>query len=250
MCTLTFLPKGQGYLVGMNRDELRSRPAALPPESFEKRGVRALYPRESAGGTWIACNGHGNALALLNWNDAASFLEPKRISRGVLIPELIHEADSETTARKLAGLSLAGIHPFRLIGAFRGERILREWRWNGAEIRELSFQWELRHWFSSSLSDSKAEEMRGLICADMTRKETPASSDWLIRLHRSHGAGPGPYSICVHRPDAATVSYTEVCCDSGTASLSYLAGSPCQKQGFDVRKHILLWQGAARTATV
>lgn len=247
---MTFVPKGQGYVVGMNRDELRSRPAALPPELHKQQGVQVLYPRETSGGAWIACNAYGNALALLNLNDGASPRGSKRVSRGVLIPSLIHEAGAVATGRRLASLDLEGIHPFRLVGAFRDEQIVSEWRWNGGEIRKLSFPWELRHWFSSSLSDSKAEEMRGQICAEMARREAPVSSEWLIRLHRSHGANPGPYSICVHRPDAATVSYTEMRCDSAMAQMSYLSGSPCQKLGFDARKHILLSRGAARTATV
>src|SRR6266702_5567457 len=72
MCTLTFIPTEDGYLVAMNRDELRSRPPALLPDVFEKHGVEMTYPRERSGGTWIACNGHGNLLALLNWNGSGS----------------------------------------------------------------------------------------------------------------------------------------------------------------------------------
>src|SRR3974377_1468887 len=35
MCTLSFIPHTNGYAVGMNRDELRSRPRALAPGYFE-----------------------------------------------------------------------------------------------------------------------------------------------------------------------------------------------------------------------
>src|ERR1700756_122950 len=56
MCTLTFVPSEDGYLVGMNRDELLTRPAALPPRRFQRSGMEMVYPREPSGGTWIACN--------------------------------------------------------------------------------------------------------------------------------------------------------------------------------------------------
>ena len=43
MCTLTFIPKPNGYLLGMNRDERLTREAALAPEATTSRQyVRGL----------------------------------------------------------------------------------------------------------------------------------------------------------------------------------------------------------------
>jgi hypothetical protein len=56
MCTLSFVPRKDGYAVGMNRDELRSRARADIPKYFERNGIGAVYPSESSGGTWIAAN--------------------------------------------------------------------------------------------------------------------------------------------------------------------------------------------------
>ena len=64
MCTLSFIPGGSGYLVGMNRDEQIARPPALPPERVSIPGGYAIYPREQSGGTWIAANSLGITLAL------------------------------------------------------------------------------------------------------------------------------------------------------------------------------------------
>jgi hypothetical protein len=41
----------------------------------------------------------------------------------------------------------------------------------------------------------------------------------------------GSFSICVHRPDAATVSYTEASFNGGNLSMRYHAGYPCQALG-------------------
>ncbi|HYX52187.1 MAG TPA: hypothetical protein VE783_01965, partial [Candidatus Limnocylindrales bacterium] len=69
MCTLTFIPKPGGYLIGMNRDENRLRAAALLPFVSDREGLEAVYPREAAtGGTWIAANAAGAAIAILNQN--------------------------------------------------------------------------------------------------------------------------------------------------------------------------------------
>ena len=60
---------------------------------------------------------------------------------------------------------------------------------------------------------------------------TPGS--WIGKLHQSHDPVPGPFSVCVHRKDAATVSYTEVRCHGRSISMSYRNGSPCLKDSFD-----------------
>jgi uncharacterized protein with NRDE domain len=98
MCTLTFVPAEDGYLVGMNRDELLTRPVALPPKVFERSGIEMVYPREPSGGAWIACNGQGNLLALLNWKGCESHnLGEKRRTRGLVIPQLIGLPDLSAT---------------------------------------------------------------------------------------------------------------------------------------------------------
>jgi Transport and Golgi organisation 2 len=234
MCTLTIAPTKDGFLAGMNRDELRSRPLALPPQVFRREGVQAIYPHEAGGGTWIACSTRGNLLALLNWSFADSkAMGLKLKTRGSLIPELIYENNSRAAGARLLGLDLAGMHAFRLVGAFGTEKTVCEWRWNGHHMEKADYAWELRHWFSSSLSDTAASEFRGRTCAAAASAAKSVSREWITALHRSHDPGPGLFSICVHRPDATTVSYTEVQCDRQVASMSYLSGSPCEKAAFD-----------------
>jgi len=234
MCTLTFVPTVEGYLTGMNRDELLTRPAALPPEIHEREGMKLVYPREPSGGTWIAANTRGNLLALLNWNEIdMAGLREKRRTRGLVIPEAILGKDVSSTTAHLDRLSLDGVSPFRLIGAFRNERQLIEWRWDGTGIQQLGWAWARKHWFSSSLSDARATAERGQVCDAAVIDPAVGSPHWLRQVHRSHEPKPGPYSICVHRQDASTVSYTEVECDRSSISMKYLYGSPCLKDKFD-----------------
>ena len=127
MCTLTFVPTENGYVAGMNRDEKLTHPHALPPKRFDFRGASAVFPRENSGGTWIGCNSHGNLLALLNWNDVVPPVGGATLrSRGMLIPELIGGDDLADTNARFAQLDLSGFLPFRLIGAFLGESLIRE----------------------------------------------------------------------------------------------------------------------------
>jgi hypothetical protein len=234
MCTLTFVPTEDGYLVGMNRDELLTRPLALPPKRFQRGGVEMVYPSEPSGGTWIACNDRGNLLALLNWTASGSpRWGEKRKTRGLVIPELIGEPDFPAANSHFYQMNLDGLFPFRLVEVFGSERTITEWRWDGVAIRKMEFPWARNHWFSSSLSDLLAEEERGRTCQAAAGEPAAGTNDWIRRLHRSHVPDPGPFSVCVHRQDAATVSYTEVRCSRMQISMGYLDGNPCMKNGFD-----------------
>jgi Transport and Golgi organisation 2 len=234
MCTLTFIPKEKGFLVGMNRDESMKREMALPPRVFAEDGMQAIYPREASGGTWIACNSGGTLLALLNWYSVASELSAENArSRGTLIPELIGEMESDCVRCALEKVDLRSVRPFRLIGVFGNEEAIRELRWDGARLKTLEKEWKAGHWFSSSLSDRKAEQGRGEVCCCAWKEPDAGSEEWLRSLHQSHVPGPGPFSVCVHRLDAATVSYTEVSRRDGLVTMNYVAGNPCLKDEFD-----------------
>lgn len=234
MCTLTFVPSKDGYIAGMNRDELLTRPSAALPQVHERDGMEIAYPQESSRGTWIACNSQGNLLALLNWNDVDNTSTgEKRKTRGSVIPELISETNLIATDSHYQHLNLDGVFPFRLVGIFWKERTINEWRWDGAGKQKLQFPWGRKHWFSSSLSDASAERERGRICEAGASDSAVGSKAWLRNLHRSHVHTPGPFSICVHRPDAATVSYTEIRCNGSLISMSYRVGNPCLRKGFD-----------------
>ncbi len=234
MCTLTFIPKNEGYLVGMNRDELLTRPTALLPRIYSQDGMEYVCPREPFGGTWIASNNLGNLLALLNWNEIdVEHLGEKRRTRGLVSPDLILEENLSSTGTRLGHLSLEGIFPFRLVGVFFNEKQLIEWRWDGNCIQRIESAWVRKHWFSSGLSDTKATEERGRVCQAASLDPAVGNTNWLRKLHRSHEPEPGPFAVCVHRLDAATVSYTEVDCCPSHISMSYLSGNPCLKTDFE-----------------
>jgi Transport and Golgi organisation 2 len=234
MCTLSFVPGEHGYLVAMNRDELRTRLPALLPRAFDLNGIEVIHPREPAGGTWIACNAAGNLLALLNWHDVnAEVPSPKPPTRGAVIPNLIAETDSMGVALRFKEIHLHGMLPFRLIGIFRPERSVREWWWDGTRLTDVKFSWTRLHWFSSGLSDALAQVERRRTCEAAAQESDAWDEAWLAKVHRSHAPIPGPYSVCVHRADATTVSYTSVRCAGRCISMGYLEGNPCRKDALD-----------------
>ena len=213
----------------MNRDESTSRGLADPPARIDLLGLRtsAIYPRDVAGGTWIAANGNGIAFALLNWNDVHQPGAEKMRSRGVVIPHLVQFGSHHDVQAAVSLFDLEGILPFRLIGIFPLENRISEWRWNQECVEVQHFAWEHRHWFSSGLSDEQASTLRGFICQSSWDAQDAGSVPWLRQLHASHANGPGAFSLCVHREGVQTLSYTELICTEEKVECRYFSGSPC-----------------------
>ncbi len=230
MCTLTFIPKPQGYLLGMNRDERLTRELALAPTAVTASGLRAVYPREQGGGTWIGSNSSGITFALLNQNPGPH-AQVKERSRGGVIPALLGPSRFPEAMRSFQRMDVRGMLPFMLVGIFPLEQIISECHWDGRQLQFSRTGWDIRHWFSSGVSDEMARKVRGSTCHEAWRRRDAASAEWLRGLHASHSPVRGSFSICVHRPDAATVSYTEVAFTGGELTMRYHAGHPCQALG-------------------
>ena len=116
MCTVSVIAQPGLLRLVSNRDELRSRPMAFPPTIATSGKVSVLAPTDSAsGGTWIACNDLGLAVALLNVNtpEADSCVPPR--SRGGIVPSLICYRTLDEVTAAAAALDTRLYAPFRLV---------------------------------------------------------------------------------------------------------------------------------------
>jgi len=228
MCTVTFLPRASGYCLAMNRDEQRTRAPGLPPSRHRVNGVMVVHPSEPAGGTWISLNDASVTFALVNWYAVAGRVRTGAISRGqvVMATRIATTAGQVQTA--LEQLPLARINPFRLIGVFPSTHRIVEWRWNLCRLQTLHSQWTAQQWISSGLDEPAAQRIRSWTFRQAKRQRSFGTLDWLRRLHRSHAPSAGPFSICMHRGDAVTVSYTEVTVTPRTLVMRHQLASPCQ----------------------
>jgi hypothetical protein len=214
----------------MNRDEKNSRGATLPKIETSD-GVQAVYPLDVQGGTWISVNQRQASFALLNWNDVPPHAE-KTHSRGAVVMALRAASSPEEVSASLEQLDLRGVLPFRLIAIFGVLKKIVEWSWDQILLKETTHPWECAHWFSSSLSDENAARERGGTCRQAMAEADAGSSAWLRRLHGSHVGGHA-FSLCVHRENVSTVSYSEIQIDEDSLQFQYFSGSPCKMQEFE-----------------
>lgn len=230
----------------MNRDEKRDRRAGLRPAVVEFENRRAVFPREPTGGTWISTNDSGLCLALINWHRIERNPKNDTLSRGLVVKGLAAKSTCNEVAAAVKKLPLRKLRPFRLIAIAPQERRVIEWRWNLQRLTIRSHEWQRQHWFSSGFDEHRAERVRAKVCASFVaggddpgkgeilrrrgRDAVNAASyslNTLRQLHRSHAPKRGPFSICMHRADAATVSYTEVSVTEKSAFMRYAGGPPC-----------------------
>jgi hypothetical protein len=228
MCTVTIVPAGEAVRLACNRDEQRSRPAALPPRVRRFGRRRAVLPVDPvSGGTWVAVSDAGLAAALLNVNaerGGAARGSPTR-SRGSVIPSLLGCDTLTQAVSRATSLDAAAYAPFRLVLADREG--WAELRSDGDEVRLLRRRPAAGPalFTSSGLGDRLVEGPRQALFAELfDRPGDPVARQDRFHRHRWHGL---PHlSVCMSRADARTVSHTVVTMGWDAVTLTYHPDAP------------------------
>jgi hypothetical protein len=165
------------------------------------------------------------AFSLLNWHSQPDRADDDLISRGEVVRALLCSHSSSEAASILEELPLRRMNPFRLIAVSLRERSLMEWRSGIEALTSKGHPWKRQHWFSSGFDEARANQVRRRVCAQFPGHLEDLAT--LRKLHATHLPSAGPFSLCMHRQDAATVSYTELSVGDYTAAMSYISGSPC-----------------------
>jgi hypothetical protein len=144
-----------------------------------------------------------------------------------VVKQLAGKSSADEVAAAMEKLPLPNLRPFRLIAIAPRETRITEWRWNLQRLTRGEHNWRRQHWFSSGFHERRAELERQRVCDEASDHQPGGSLSWLRRLHRSHAPKRGSFSICMHRPDASTVSYTEVVVSKRRATVRYKPGPSC-----------------------
>jgi Transport and Golgi organisation 2 len=211
----------------MNRDESLRRPVAALPEVHVSNGRFWVYPSEPTGGTWIGLNDSGLCLALINWYAVPARPESQAISRGIIVKTALTARHIDELHSAFRMLPLNRMPPFRLIAMAFQEHAVTEFRWDRHVLLPQRKPWIANHWFSSGLNESTVQAKRAEVCLQASKKPDAGELPWLRELHKSHLPEPGAFSICMHREDAGTVSYTEIVIEDNRGIMRYHPGPLC-----------------------
>lgn len=243
MCTVSIIPlryagrRGHepihGFRLVTNRDEQRSRPAAVHPRwhvlgrRSDDAEVRLLHPTDAAGGgTWIGVTDSGLALCLLNGNPRPypALPPPDRlVSRGLIVPRLAAMSrDAAAAGDAVSSLPLEHFAPFTLLavdlcGISSGSGVTAR---RPCEPRVFRVEWDRRRLtrseytsmpvcaVSSGLGDGLVQPRIALFDQMVTAHGArPETQD---RFHRHVWRSRPEISVMMSRADARTVSLTTV----------------------------------------
>jgi hypothetical protein len=194
----------------------------------------------TSGGTWVAVNDAGLALTLLNVNSkngTATVAVP--LSRGRIIPVLLHADTPLSAAFSALDLDPAQYAPFRLVLVNRCEGV--EVHSDGMRIR-LVWRIGLTHpqfFTSSGLGDQAVEGPRRQLFGEyFDPSPLPLSAsgargrgkgDWLAQqdaFHRHRWPDRPHLSVCMDREDARTVNHTVASIGLDRVTLTYHPDAP------------------------
>jgi hypothetical protein len=229
MCTVSWAATAEGYELFCNRDERRARKAAHAPKVSTSRGVRFLAPTDAeAGGTWIAANEHGLTLCLLNrYSEGELRAAGEFSSRGLLLPDLMSLRDPAEVMRAVVRGGLSHFRPFTLLALAPGSPPAAAC-WTGQRLLVSDDgDVSLTPLTSSSFNTVEVARARIKLFRRMAASSTNPPTEILTRFHQSHEPEPGPLSVCMHRPDASTVSFSRVKVNDGSVEFYYQPGPPC-----------------------
>jgi hypothetical protein len=238
MCTVSWLPTPGGYSLCCNRDERFTRAAALPPTVREQRGVPYIAPLDGDfGGSWLAVNTFGVTLSLLNRYRVEGYVAPTAPhSRGLLLLDLIVSPTASDIIPALRRTDLRRVQPFTLI-IVAPDTPAHLARWDGDQLTFSTTAAPGLLATSSAVAEPEVAESRVARFASLA----PVTLEGLEALHRSHLPERGRLSICMHRPDAQTQSYSRVGVTPEQVMLSHSASSPCREAplvSFDIPRRI------------
>lgn len=223
MCTASWLITGTGYELFFNRDEALTRGRSSGPVPALVNGVRCLAPVDAdAGGTWLGVNEFGLAVGLLNAWDARAALGEVR-SRGLLVRELLAARGFEELDETLRASALERHRAFTLV-AFLPGREPRVLAWDGGTLAPAEARLPL---CSSSLDRQRAFALRSEVLERLRAAHGRLDREVLELFQSSHEPERGPFSPCMHREDAGTVSASQVRVEAERISFRYAPGPPC-----------------------
>jgi hypothetical protein len=210
MCTVTIVPRVDGFRVACNRDEHCSRPPALGPRRYQLRPRMAVFPTDpQSGGTWIGANDAGLAMALLNRTEGSwagpTLQQRPQYSRGLVIPPLLEFDTLQKVLVSVQTLNPGLFAPFRLV-IVQGREVGSAMSDGRVVSIDRSRLTEPMLFTSSSLGDAVVDGPRRCLFDDMVHGNRDSWLHAQLAFHSHRWRDRPELSVQMKRPEAATVS--------------------------------------------
>lgn len=220
MCTVTFVPIKNGYVLTSNRDEKIARPT-ISPKTYGENGIKLLYPKdEKAGGTWIVAKNDGTHIVLLNGafenHHKKSNYEK---SRGIILTEMIK---APNPMRYFSSINLKGIEPFTLI-VFQNKKLV-ELKWDEKEKYAIPHSISVSHiWSSSTLYNPEQRNIRKQWFEDFMQKNNNLSPEKILTFHKNTQPKNAEFGLIINRDETTkTLSITQIITKNNLVKMTYV----------------------------
>lgn len=149
-----------------------------------------------------------------------------------LLSSLFDARSLNEVVTRLAARRLTDYQPFTILGFEVGSAVV-QCRWQGPGD-SLEVDTEVAAPVTSSLYEpadvqkARTEAYRARLESWTAEHGGGPSAGFLLSYHKSHVPEKGPYSVCMHREDAATRSFCHVRASGDAVELFYTPGNPCE----------------------
>lgn len=208
MCTVSYLPFQNGFILTSSRDEKTTRPPAILSDPIIYYDQELTFPKDPLGqGSWIATS-KTRTVCLLNGAFTAHVPKPPyKHSRGLVV---LHAFEYLTTNNFASEYDFRGLEPFTLLLIEAGQLLVL--RWTGIQLFKIekdAFQPHI--WSSATLYLPEIIEQRQLWFSQWLHSASTQSLESIRNFHKTAGDGDPENAIRMRRASQyATVSLTSV----------------------------------------
>lgn len=220
MCTVSFVPLKDRFVLTSNRDEKIARPT-ISPKIYAEKGIKLLYPKdEKAGGTWVVAKDEGTAIVLLNGAFENHKKKPNYLkSRGLILMEMIKASNPIS---HFSSISLKGVEPFTLI-VFQNNKLV-ELKWDEKQKYAMEHSVSEPHiWSSSTLYNQVQRDLRSHWFEDFVQQNKNLSPKKILSFHKNTQPRNAEFGLVINRDDITkTLSITQLQLQNNHIEMTYV----------------------------
>jgi hypothetical protein len=206
MCTLTYLPTEEGFVLTSSRDERPER-ACLPPQKQMFGGKTYLYPIDTlSGGSWLGTSSHRTVCLLNGAFEAHQKANNYRLSRGLIMLNTLRSG-------MINEFDLFDIEPFTLIMLMHKDIVeLHQWVWDAQKLHYALLKNTQAHiWSSATLYSTETQELRRNWFKNIRWPNTQNNADMAWHFHLSEQSNNTAHNLLMKRADGIqTISISQI----------------------------------------